>query len=141
MAGIEIIKEAIPNQDKAAELMGRLFETARPQTVFGDVVTQGEYAVITASEVNVGLGFGYGGGGGFGDGAEAAETATQSGGYGSGGGGGGGATARPVAVIEIGPHGVRVEPVFDPTKIVLAFFTAFGSMFMMLARMRKAAGA
>lgn len=139
---IEFIKESIPDQNAANELMGRLFDAARPEAVYGEPVTQGEYTVITASEISVGLGYGYGGGGGMGPGQAGEEGVPEAGeavGYGSGGGGGGGSGARPVAVIEIGPNGVRVEPVVDPTKIVLAFFTAFGAMFMMLARMKQAA--
>jgi len=143
---IEFIKESIPDQKAANALMGRLFDAARPEAVYGEPVTQGEYTVITASEISVGLGYGYGGGGGVGPGQAGEEEAPEIGGpekgeavgYGSGGGGGGGSGARPVAVIEIGPNGVRVEPVVDPTKIVLAFFTAFGAMFMMLARMKQA---
>lgn len=60
-------------------------------------------------------------------------------GMGGGGGGGGGASGRPVAVISVGEDGVRVEPVVDVTKIAIAFFTAFGSMAFMLAKMRKMA--
>jgi hypothetical protein len=44
-----------------------------------------------------------------------------------------------MAVINIGPSGVRVEPVVDVTKIGLALFTTLGAMFMMLSRMRRAA--
>jgi len=60
-------------------------------------------------------------------------------GMGGGGGGGGGASGRPIAVISITEDGVQVEPVVDATKIALAFFTAVGSMFFMLTKMRKAA--
>lgn len=137
----EVIKESIPDQNAANELMGRLFSASRPSAVYGEPVTQGEYTVITASEVSVGLGYGYGGGGGTGS-PEAQEEegeAESSMGFGTGGGGGGGAAARPVAVIEIGPHGVRVEPIVDPTKIALAALTALGSMFLMMNRMRKKA--
>ena len=34
--------------------------------------------------------------------------------------------------------GVRVEPVFDRTKVALAALTAFGFIFGMMARMRRA---
>ncbi|MFW5940873.1 MAG: spore germination protein GerW family protein [Chloroflexota bacterium] len=137
----EIIKESISVPEAANELMSQMFTVTRPEAVFAQPLTQGEYTAINASEVSVGLGFGYGSGGGLApeEEHEGTEAGQQAGGYGSGGGGGGGAMARPVAVIEIGPHGVRVEPIVDPTKIVLAFFTAFGAMFMMLARMRKLA--
>jgi hypothetical protein len=47
--------------------------------------------------------------------------------------------ARPVAIIEIGPNGARVEPVIDPTKIALAFLTMLLTVFSMGARMRRAA--
>lgn len=139
----EIIKENISGPEAANELMSQMFTVTRPDAVFAQPMTQGEYTAINASEVSVGLGFGYGSGGGLGpeeedEGRE--RSGQQVGGFGSGGGGGGSAMARPVAVIEIGPHGVRVEPIVDPTKIVMAFFTAFGAMFMMLARMRKLAG-
>ncbi|HSM55440.1 MAG TPA: hypothetical protein VK879_04725 [Candidatus Sulfomarinibacteraceae bacterium] len=140
----EIIKERIPGPEAANELMSQMFSVTRPEAVFAQPLTHAEYTAINAAEVTVGLGFGYGGGGGLGPEEEnqgTEGTGQQAGGYGSGGGGGGSAMARPVAVIEIGPHGVRVEPIVDPTKIVLAFFTAFGAMFMMLARMRQQASA
>ncbi|MFZ0546270.1 MAG: hypothetical protein WAM60_12570 [Candidatus Promineifilaceae bacterium] len=133
--GINIFAENISNQKETKELVGRLFDTAKPEAAFGKPVTQGEYTVITASEVSIGMGVGYGGGGGT-DQKEAEKEA--SGGFGGGGGGGGMATARPIAAIEIGPEGVIVEPIVDVTKIALAFFTALGSMGLMFARMNKA---
>lgn len=72
------------------------------------------------------------------DSEEPDETGAEVG-MGGGGGGGGGASGRPVAVISVGEDGVRVEPVVDVTKIAIAFFTAFGSMVFMLAKMRKMA--
>jgi hypothetical protein len=96
-------------------MIGRLFDAAQPDGAFGKPVTQGEYTVITAAEVSVSMGLGYGGGGG----------------------GGGMATSRPIAAIEIGPEGVIVEPIIDVTKIVLAFFTAMGTMAVMLTRINK----
>jgi uncharacterized spore protein YtfJ len=145
-SGIEFIKQSISDQETGVELISRLFDVARPAAVFGEPVTQGEYKVITASEISVGLGYGSGSGGGMGpapsegEEGEESEEKSEAMGYGGGGGGGGFSGGRPVAVIEIGPNGVRVEPVVDPTKIVLAFFTAFGAMFMMLAKMKEAAG-
>ena len=57
--------------------------------------------------------------------------------FGSGGGGGGFVASRPVAVVEVGPHGVRVEPIVDPTKIAIAFFTTIISIFAMGAKMKR----
>ena len=136
--GFNVISESIPDQEAALALMDRLYDVAAPESVFSTPVEHGEYTVITASEVSVGLGYGYGGGGAS-QPSEDDEEGEAALGYGAGGGGGGAGMGRPVAVIEIGPNGVRVEPIVDPTKIMLAFFTAFGAMFMMLKGMRQQA--
>jgi uncharacterized spore protein YtfJ len=140
----EVIKESIPDQDRAYEFMEKLYEVANPKAVYSEPVEVGEYTVITASEVHVMKGFGYGSGGGGATTPATDEDAEngeeeQSIGYGGGGGGGGTAAARPVAVIEIGPHGVRVEPVVDPTKIAIAFFTTILSIIAMGSKMKRAA--
>jgi uncharacterized spore protein YtfJ len=137
---------SLEEQEQVVELVEQLFSVAQPGAVFGEPVTSEEHTIITACEVKVGMGFGYGSGGGSGTGPiegeekseEGAEIPREGTGYGSGGGGGGVSGGRPVAVIEIGPHGVQVEPVVDVTKIALAFFTTLGSMFFMLNKMRKA---
>lgn len=140
--GMKLFREVIPDQETGAELVNRLHDAARPTAVFSQPLQAGEYTVITASEVGIGLGYAFGGGGGAGNGPEDEdnEEGVQSGyGLGVGGGGGGGAWGRPVAAIEIGPHGVRVEPIVDPTKIVLAFFTTLVSMFALMGQMRRMA--
>ncbi len=134
--GINIFAENISNQDKANEVIGRLFEIAQPEQAFGNTVTQGEYTVVTASEVSVSMGLGYGGGGGGGTDQEKEDVETGQG-FGVGGGGGGVAMSRPIAAIEIGPRGIVVEPIIDVTKISLAFITGLGTMAMMLAKMKN----
>jgi uncharacterized spore protein YtfJ len=142
----KVMVTMVESQEQAIELVEKLFDVAQPGAVYGEPVTVGEHTVITASEVKVGMGFGYGTGGGSGVTAAEGETASADEspaestgvGYGGGGGGGGVSGGRPVAVIKIGPAGVQVEPVFDATKIALAFFTTIGSMFLMLNRMRRA---
>ena len=143
----KIVATAVKNQEQAAELVEKLFAVAQPGAVYGEPVTVGEHTVITASEVNVGMGFGFGLGGGSGRGGRGRRVSEdkpqdeegEAGIGGGGGGGGGGASAgRPVAVISVGPEGVQVEPVVDPTKIALALFTTLGSMFFMLSKMRRA---
>jgi uncharacterized spore protein YtfJ len=142
----QVVLTAVKDQEQAMEVMEKLFAVAQPGAVFGEPVESGEYTVITASEVRVGMGFGYGSGGGTGpagagdaesEGASESEAAGAGTGYGGGGGGGGASAGRPVAVISIGPMGVRVEPVFDVTKLGLAFITAIGGMLMMRSRMRR----
>ena len=59
-----LIKESVPNQTQANELMGRMFTAAKPESLFSQPVVQGEYAVVMASEMIGGLGDGFGGGGG-----------------------------------------------------------------------------
>ncbi|UCG24181.1 MAG: hypothetical protein JSW55_18995 [Chloroflexota bacterium] len=133
----EIIADKISSQDKGIELLERLADVGGPGAVFGAPVESGEYTVITASEARVGLVYGYGGGGGT-DSSDGDDAESGSSGFGGGGGGGGAAVARPVAIIEIGPNGARVEPIIDPTKIALAFFTTLLSIFTMGAKMRRA---
>lgn len=139
----ELIADVVPTQKEANRFMEQMLEATSLQRVFGEPVHHGEYAAIPASEITLAMGFGYGGGYGFGFGVGQAETAgaetSDTTGTGGGGGGGGGGTVltRPVSVIEIGPRGVRVEPVIDPTKIALAFFTTLGAMAMMWSRMSR----
>jgi uncharacterized spore protein YtfJ len=152
--GVSIIK----TQEQSLDLLDKLIATARPNAVFGQPVTVGEYTVITATEVSCSLGVGLGGGGGeakeppaaeIANGPEAADEikprpevkpTSPASGYGFGGGGGGLSTARPVAAISIGPNGVRVEPVVDVTKIGLAFFTTLGAMALLFSKMNKKCG-
>jgi uncharacterized spore protein YtfJ len=122
----------------------KLIEKAGAQAVFSEPVTQGDYTVITAAEVFTAVGSGYGVGQGssqLGEAEDQSEGEEREGGtgFGSGGGGGGGGTVngRPVAVIIVGPGGVRVEPVVDVTKIGLAFLTTLGAMALTLGRMRR----
>lgn len=130
----KLIIESIPNQESANRLLGRLFDVTQPGVVYSQPVTAGEYTVITASEVTASFGAGYGGGGGIGP---EEEGTGQPSGYGGGGGGGGTTMARPVAAISIGPDGVSVQPIVDPTKFGIAIATAVGAMFMALGRMRR----
>jgi len=144
----DVVVTAVKNQQQGHALLEKLVAVAQPGAVYGAPVTVGEYTVITASEVTVNVGFGYGMGGG-GGGAQPASGKTtgedepqgkaEDTGFGGGvGGGGGGFSAgRPVAVLVIGPAGLHVEPVVDPTKIALAFFTTLGAMFFMFRRMSR----
>jgi uncharacterized spore protein YtfJ len=140
----KVVAAAEKSQKWAAEVVERLFDVAQPSSVYAEPVTAGDHTLITASEVSVGMGFGIGVGGGEGRGGptgsmgkEEAEMEGEGSGLGGGGGGGGASLARPVAVISVGPEGVQVEPVVDPTKIAIAFFTALGTMFIMRSKMRR----
>jgi uncharacterized spore protein YtfJ len=140
----KVVASAEKSQKWAAEVVEKLFDVAQPSSVYAEPVTAGDHTVITASEVSIGMGFGIGMGGGEGRGIpkedtdeEEAKIEGEGSGLGGGGGGGGASLARPVAVISVGPEGVQVEPVVDPTKIAIAFFTALGTMFIMRSKMRR----
>jgi uncharacterized spore protein YtfJ len=120
--GIEMIDvSGLHSETALVATITKLFDVYRPGVIFSEPVSAGENTVITASEVHVGLGLGIGHGGG---------ESEQGSGEGGGGGGGGGSAGRPVAAIIVGPTGVRVEPIVDVTKIVLAFLTTLGAMYM-----------
>lgn len=142
----KFVTTGVENMNQGADLVSRLFDVAKPGSVFSEPVEREGYTVITASEVNVGMGFGQGFGGGSGpashDGDAAVTTVLDeeedAGGFGGGGGGGGFSAGRPVAAISIGPNGVVIEPIVDVTKVALAMFTTLGSMLLMFSRMQKA---
>ena len=112
--------------------MDGLHAVASVEAVYGAPIKQRDTIIIPTAEVVAVSGFG--GGQGFGGPENGANAA---GGAGGGGGGGGSAHARPVAVIIVSPEGVRVEPVFDLTKIALAGVTLAAFAVGMLARMSK----
>ena len=99
--------------------------TASADAVFGEPVVNGDTTVIPCSEVAIGLGMGSGGG-------PMDENGNPTG---SGSGGGGGARGRPVAAIVITQDGVRVEPIFDITKIVLASLTTGTFILLWIGRL------
>jgi uncharacterized spore protein YtfJ len=104
----------------------KLGDIASARSVFGEPVQHGDIQVIPCAEV-----FGAMGSGG-GSGHE------QDNEGGEGGGGGGAARGRPVAAIVITPHGVRVEPVLDSTKVWLAALTTLAFVLAWLSRLTRA---
>lgn len=137
--GVEMFKQ----QGESQALMERLIAVAQPGSVYSAPVVAGEYTVITASEVSVGMGYGYGGGAGSApqsaEGATAGDERSQPSGLSYGGGAGGLSTGRPVAVISVGPNGVRVRPIVDVSKLALAWLTMIISIAAMFSRFRSAA--
>ena len=113
--------------------LDKFLTAANVEAVYATPVSQGENVVIPAAEVLSIVGFGLGLGGGSQDSSKT-ENASGSGG---GGGGGGRVLSRPVAAIIMSPTGVRVEPIVDVTKIVLAVFTTLGFMATVLTRMTR----
>ena len=111
--------------DPTEQALSKLVITASADAVFGEPVVNGNTTVIPCSEVVIGMGMGSGGG-------PVDENGNQTG---SGSGGGGGARGRPVAAIVITQDGVRVEPIFDITKIVLASLTTGTFILLWIGRL------
>ena len=124
--------------------LDKLMATANVEAVYGKPIKHNDSIIIPSSEVFAVMGVG---GGSWmmepepiaedeaGEPEQEKPEEKPRSGNGGGGGGGGYTFARPVALIIAGPDGVRVEPVFDRTKVLLAAFTAFGFMFATMARM------
>src|SRR6266566_10066504 len=114
-----------PPVDSTEKALSQLVTTARADAVFGEPVVNGDTTVIPCSEVAMGMGMGSGSG-------PMDEKGNPTGG---GSGGGGGARGRPVAAIVITKEGVRVEPIFDLTKIVLASITTGAFILLWVGRL------
>jgi uncharacterized spore protein YtfJ len=139
MNGTTITPAAQQVPQRADELFDKILAAAQPTAVFSAPVVSGEYTIITASEVFAGGGFGFGNGTGPANHAKTAHadaggSATASG---SRGGGGGGSHGRPVAAVIIGPDGVKVKPIVDPTRIALALMGALGGLAFMATRVAR----
>jgi uncharacterized spore protein YtfJ len=129
----ELFLESIQTSAEGLALLSKLTEAASPDAVFGKPIQQGDITVITANAITAGVGYGIGGslhGRSKVDNEDYQEV--------NGGGGGGGSTrARPVAIISIGPEGVKVVPIIDITRICLAFFSMFGALFIARKKMKN----
>ncbi|HET9728896.1 MAG TPA: hypothetical protein VFR41_05710, partial [Acidimicrobiia bacterium] len=92
-----------PQTTSAPELASGLDQlmNVSADRVYREPVRVGERVVIPAAAITYAGGFGFG-------------TDTMSN---RGGGGGGWSEARPVAVVEAGPDGVKVRPVVDLTRV------------------------
>ena len=116
--------QAVP-VDPTEQALSKLLIAANADAVFGEPVVNGNTTVIPCSEVVIGMGMGSGGG-------PADENGKSTG---SGSGGGGGARSRPIAAIIISQDEVRVEPILDITRIVLASLATGAFMLLWIGRL------
>jgi len=127
--------------DDVNSTMESFLETASVERVYGAPIEVGTTKIIPAAENLVIMGFGAGAGYGSADFESTEEKSPPGEGTGEGGGGGGGGggrtLSRPVAVIIATPEGVRVEPVADRTKVIMAAITAAGFVAGMFLRMSR----
>lgn len=108
------------------EKIGSIGDEINVDAVFGKPETVGDRVLIPVAEIAYGFGAGMGIGGppcceepDDEEGDERCECDAEHV-EGAGGGGGGAGRARPIAYIEVGPEGTRVEPIIDEQKIALA---------------------
>jgi uncharacterized spore protein YtfJ len=127
-------------QHQTDQFLDKILAATRPGAVFAPPVHSAGYTVITASEVFAGGGFGFGAGSGPDQHSAAAGPSIESGvaGANGGGGGGGGSHSRPVAAIVIGPDGVKVQPIVDSTRIVVAVMGALAGVVLVALRIGRA---
>lgn len=126
-----VYSEADSSATEAIEsIIDNLIQVASVEAAYGGPIQHNDTVIIPAAEVMAAMGFGMG----IGDSSDA-EPGTGS--SGSGGGGGGTSFSRPVAVIVSGPEGVRIDPVFDVTKIALAGISAGIFVLGMLAKVQN----
>jgi uncharacterized spore protein YtfJ len=113
--------------------MDQFLSTAKVEAVYGQPIQHSDTVIIPSAEVISVMGFGLGSG----VNTDQDQIEKKENNEGMGGGGGGRVFSRPVAVIVASPEGVRIEPVVDITKVILAALTTFGFMAGMIARMYK----
>ena len=123
--------------EPAFRVLEKIFDSARPNAVFGEPIVSGNTTVITASEIIAGGGVGFGRGDSPGKRGSAEGPGVSFGvGGGAGGGGGGGARGRAVAVIVITSEGVRVKPIVDVTKLATSGIGAWVAVLSLVFQMR-----
>ena len=129
---LSIQSDGLESMAVVQDTMDTFLAAANVEAVYGDPMEKDGTLILPSAEVVSIAGFGVGSG--YGTNVEE-ENGEQQAGGGGGGGGGGKVISRPVAVIIASEDGVRVEPVVDPTKIAIAFFTTLGFMAAMIAKM------
>ena len=120
---------ALPGFEFTANVWDRLVVSAQAGLAYGEPRVVGDRTIIPIGAV--GYGFGWGGGGG--------TTLDKAGNPATGGGGGGGGVlVQPLALIEITGERIRLRPVIDWTRIVVALIVTVGPFVLarLLGRLR-----
>ncbi len=131
---LDLQRDVQSTMTASAQFMSRMVDIANANAVFGQFVERGDTIIIPCCEVSMGGGMGIGSGP-----RESSEQRKVS--TGEGAGAGGGASGRPIAVIVMSPEGVRVKPIIDTTKVVLAAFTTATFILLWLGRLIRVTGA
>lgn len=96
-----------------------MHQRATVKTVFGDPYQVNGRTIVPVAKASFGFGFGGGQGTMNANGSQGDREAGVDSGGSAGGGGGGYISARPVAVLELGPDGTKVKPIVDVARIAL----------------------
>ncbi|HEY8491756.1 MAG TPA: spore germination protein GerW family protein [Dehalococcoidia bacterium] len=127
----EAEQRALDELSKRIGTLSDVPERATVRTVFGEPIRIGERTIIPVAQVSYMVGFGMGRGTGPGAGGGPAS---------SGGGGGGGTRvqAKPLALCEVSPDGVRMIPVMDQTRIAVWGIVSGMVMLWLITRLIRA---
>ncbi len=108
-------QEVVPEADATTLFFEAMTYAVGVDTVFGEPVTAGDRVIIPVAETSMGGGVGavY-----FADGPQGVQRAVRIPERTTGGGGG--ASSRPVAVVVVGPSGVKVQPILDINRMALS---------------------
>lgn len=113
----------------AEHLLDRLVEAAKVDAVFGLPIEREGVTLITCSELGIGLGGGVGA-------VKPTDSAKKTEGN-EGVGGGAIARGRPVAVIVMTHNGVKVKPIVNVTKVMVAQVAMLGVVFLLASRLLR----
>lgn len=118
-----------PTTDSVVQVLGRLVDTVKTSSVFGQPIEYGDRVVIPCSNMSVNLGMG------FGSGPVIIGSDQEKRRMGGGGGGGGGAMGRPMAIIVMSKESVSVQPIPDVTRIVITALATAALTLMWFSRL------
>ena len=102
--------------DEMIHRLSTIPEESGASACFGAPVERDGHTIIPVARVAFGYGAGFGRGAGTGR-RHSDEGGPTEAGEGEGGGGGGGGSSTPVAIIDMSPTEVRIEPIIDQTRI------------------------
>ena len=117
-----------PTTDSVVQVLGRLVDTMKTSSVFGQPIEYSDRIVIPCSNMSVNLGMGFGSG-------PVIQDSDQEKRRMGGGGGGGSAMGRPMAIIVMSKDGVSVQPIPDVTRIVVTALATAALTLMWFSRL------
>ncbi len=112
----------VTTTDELVRQLGSIPNEMGAAACFGTPIEREGHTLILVARVSFGYGVGFGRGSGSG-GKHSENGHGSDAGEGEGGGGGGGGSSAPVAVIDISPGEVKIQPIVDSTRIAVTSMT------------------